>query len=197
MTKEARSCESCHLSDKALGYGLGSGKLTRPPDQPLVVDLETAEQKVLPQRTRPQAEPIAGLSHDWSQVVTEDGQQLQTVGHHYRLERPLNNQERANMDRRGVCLGCHQEIPDRSLAASLLHHVAEYSGQLPKTRDEHAALTHKILLFSAWGQAALALGVPLALALTMVRHVRRRRRRRDLKPLPNVVSQPAAAPPET
>jgi hypothetical protein len=183
-TKEARTCESCHLSDKALGYGLGSGKTTRPPDQPLVVDLETADQQVLPHRTRPQAEPIEGLGYDWSQVVTEDGKQLQTVGHHFRLDRPLNNQERANMDRRGVCLGCHQEIPDRSLAVSLLHHVAEYSNQLPKNRDEHTALTHKILLFSAWGQAALALGVPLALALAAVWHVRRRRRWRNLSRSP-------------
>jgi len=85
------------------------------------------------------------------------------------------------MDRRGVCLGCHREIPNRSLAVSLLHHVAEYSGQLPKTRDEHTALTHKILLFSAWGQAALVLGVPLALALVAVWYVRRRRRRSAIR----------------
>ena len=82
-------------------------------------------------------------------------------------------------------------------AVSLLHHVAEYSGQLPKTRDEHTALTHKILLFSAWGQAALTLLGPLALALAIVWYVRRRRRRPDIKPRPDVVSQPAAAPRET
>jgi len=176
MTKEARSCDSCHLSEKALGYGLGGGKTTRPPDQPLFVDLETADQHVLPRRTRPQAEPIEGLAHDWSQVVTEDGRQLQTVGHHFRLDRPLNNQERANIDRRGVCLACHEEIPDRSLAVSLLHHVAEYAGQLPKNRDEHTSLVHKILLFSAWGQVALGLGLPAALLVGGVWYVRRRRR---------------------
>lgn len=178
MSKEARSCESCHLSDKALGYGVGSGKTTRPPDQPLVVDLETADKQVLAQRTRPQAEAIPGLPHDWSEVVTEDGRQLQTVGHHFRLDRPLNNQERANIDRRGVCLGCHQEIPDRSLAVSLLHHVAQYSGQLPKNRDDHTSLLHKILLFTAWGQAALVFGAPLLLACSALWYVRRRRRLR-------------------
>ena len=177
MTKIARSCESCHLSDKALGYGLGCGRMTRPPDQPVFVDLETADKQVLARETRPQREPIEGLAHDWSQVVTEDGRQLQTVGHHFRLDRPLNNEERANMDRRGVCLGCHQEIPDRSLAVSLLHHVAEYSDQLPKNRDEHASLTHKILLFSAWGQVVLGASVPLALTVGAVWYIRRRRQR--------------------
>ncbi len=33
MTKEARSCESCHASDKALGYGIGRAKNTRPPNE--------------------------------------------------------------------------------------------------------------------------------------------------------------------
>jgi hypothetical protein len=42
----------------------------------------------------------------------------------------------------------------------------------------YTCLTHKILLFSAWGQAVLALCVPLALALAMVWQVGRRRRRR-------------------
>ena len=177
MTKEARSCESCHASDKALGYGLGGGKMTRPPDQRLVVDLETAEQQLVPEWTRAQAEPIEGLAHDWSRVVTEDGRQLQTVGHHFRLDRPLNDRERANMDRRGVCLGCHQEIPDRSIAVNLLHHVAQYAGQLPKNRGEHTSLIHKILLFSAWGQLALGFGMPLAAVVAAVCCVRRWRRR--------------------
>ena len=78
MTKDARSCDSCHTSDKALGYGLGGGKMTRPPDQPLLVDLETAERQILPQKTRPQSEAIEGLGSDWSRVVTEDGQQSKT-----------------------------------------------------------------------------------------------------------------------
>ena len=32
-TKDARSCESCHASEKALGYGIGGGKYTRPPNE--------------------------------------------------------------------------------------------------------------------------------------------------------------------
>lgn len=177
MTRNARTCESCHLSHKALGYGLEGGQTTRPLEQPLFVDLETAEREVLPQRTRPQWEAIEGLAFDWSQVVTEDGKQLQTVGHHFRLDRPLNNQERAHMDRRGICLACHQEIPDQSLAVNLLHHVAKYTGQLPGNRDAHASLVHKILLLTAWGQAGLAVGGTSAMILTAVWFARRRKRR--------------------
>lgn len=176
MTKEARTCESCHASDKALGYGIGHAKNTRPPNQPLTVDLETADGHVLSKNARVQCEAIEGLGADWSQVVDEKGQQLQTVGHHFRLDRPLNAEERAHIDRQGVCLGCHKEIPDGSLAVSLLHHVAEYSGQLPKTPDQHSSLIHKILLTTAWGQVVVMLGLPLLGACGVAWYIRRRRR---------------------
>lgn len=177
MTKIARGCESCHCSDKALGYGIGNGKMTRPPDQPLIVDLETADGHILPENAEVQCAAIKGLDAGWSRFVTEDGRQLQTVGHHFRLSRPLNNKERANINRLGVCLSCHQEIPDKSLAVSLLHHVAEYSGQLPANREEHSSLIHGILLTTAWGQFAFIMGVPLVMAIGVVWFIRRRRRR--------------------
>ena len=69
------------------------------------------------------------------------------------------------MDRRGVCLACHQEIPDRSLAVSLLHHVAEFTDQIPETRDQHNSLLHKITLMASWGQVLAAVGTPLVVVL--------------------------------
>jgi hypothetical protein len=125
---------------------------------------------------------LAAVTADWSRVVTEDGQQLQTVGHHFRLDRPLNNEERAHIDRRGLCLGCHQEIPDKSLAVGLLHHVAQYTDQLPKNRDEHASLIHKILLTTAWLQFAAMVGVPLVTMAGVIWFVRRRWRRSRRQP---------------
>ncbi|WP_145168680.1 multiheme c-type cytochrome [Rubripirellula lacrimiformis] len=154
-TKEARTCESCHASDKALGLGIGS---TRPWDQQHTVDLETVDGKILPQKTQPQMEPIENLANDWSQIVDEDGNQIGTVGHHFKLSRALNKEEMDHMRREGTCIACHKEIPEASLAVSLLHHVAEFTGQLPKTTDQHDALVNKIVLTSAWGQALLALG---------------------------------------
>jgi hypothetical protein len=178
MAKEARTCESCHVSDKALGYGIGRGKMTRPPNEPLVVDLESVDGHVLSKNARVQCDAIEGLGDDWSRFVTEDGQQLQTVGHHFRLSRPLNNRERANIDRQGDCLGCHQEIPDGSLAVSLLHHVAQYTGQLPANREEHASLIHKVLLTSAWFQLLAGIAIPAATVVGVFWYVRRRRRLR-------------------
>ncbi|MFH1918915.1 MAG: cytochrome C, partial [Planctomycetota bacterium] len=181
MTKGARTCESCHLSDKALGYGIGGGLLTRTPSERVVVDLETVDGHILSHDARTQMAPIEGLTADWSRLVTEEGRQLQTVGHHFKRSRPLNNEERAHIDRQGVCLACHQEIPDRSPAVSLLHHVAEYTGQLPKTADQHSALAHKILLLAAWVQAVVAGAVPLAVLAGALWVWRRRKRRSPLK----------------
>ena len=176
-TGHARSCESCHLSDKALGYGIGGGRLNRPWDKPIVVDLMTADGQVLPQSARTQIEPVPELEADWSRFVTEDGRQLQTVGHHFRGSRPLNDKERANTDRQGLCLACHQEIPTESVAVSLLHHVAKHADALPKTSEQHAGLIHKTLLFSAWGQAGGAVIVTLALLAVAGWLVTRWRRR--------------------
>ena len=182
-TGHARSCESCHLSEKALGYGIDGGRLNRPWDKPTVVDLMTADGRVLPQSARPQIEPIAGLEADWSRFVTEDGRQLQTVGHHFSGSRPLNDKERANTDRQGLCLACHQEIPTESLAVSLLHHVGRYADALPKTGKEHATLIHKTLLFSAWGQSGGIVLVVLAfLALIYWLIFRRRFRKSPVAP---------------
>ena len=113
------------------------------------MDLETIDGKILPERTQPQMEPVENLDHDWSQVVTPEGEQVATVGHHFQLSRAFNKDELQHISREGTCIACHQEIPEQSLAVSLLHHVAEYTGQLPKTTAQHDSLVHKIVLSSA------------------------------------------------
>jgi len=175
-TGRARSCESCHASEKALGYGIGGGRIFRGWDEPVTVDLMTADGQVLPKNTRPQVEAIEGLAADWSRFVTEDGRQLMTVGHHFSLSRPLNDDERAHTSRQGVCIACHQQIPSRSLAVNLLHHVGETAGLIPLTAVEHDSLVNKILLFSAWVQAGGGLLAAVA-GLTGVLWLRRRIRR--------------------
>lgn len=118
----------------------------------------TADMQVLPKKARTQIEAIPRLTADWSRFVTEDGKQIQTVGSHFSHSRPLNDKERVHMDREGVCLACHKEIPDESLAVSFLHHTAKYAGQLPKTAKQHNALIHKLLMLTAWGQILAPLG---------------------------------------
>lgn len=179
MTKHARSCESCHSSEKALGYGIDGGRSTRPPNEKLIVDLETVDGKILPKRTQTQLEPVENLPDDWSRIVDEEGNQLQTIGHHFKLSRALNNDERTRMSREGACLACHQNIPDASLAVNLLHHVAKYTGQIPVTADQHNSLINKIVLMSAWVQAAGIVGMPLAFFAGVVWYRRRHRAATD------------------
>ena len=159
MTKNARTCESCHASDKALGLGIGS---TRPWNEEHIVDLETTDGVILPKNARPQMNAIENLTHDWSQIVDRDGNQIATVGHHWPLSRAFNHDELTRMTRDGTCVACHQEIPEASLAVSLLHHVADYTGQIPVSNDQHGGLVHKITLIAAWTQVA---GPPAFLAL--------------------------------
>ncbi len=172
-TGRARSCESCHASSKAAGYGIEGGTLTRPWDRDVYVDLATADGKVLAEAARPQRAAIDGLTDDWSRIVDEAGRQLMTVGHHFPLSRPLNDRERALLDRRGVCLACHHEIPAGSLAVNILHHVAEATGQLPVTAEQHGNLLHKVLLTAGWSQVGGAALVLLLVLLLLVRWLRR------------------------
>ncbi|MFH2000810.1 MAG: cytochrome C, partial [Planctomycetota bacterium] len=173
-----RSCESCHATEKAMGYGINGGRQIGSWDQPIVIDLKTADGQVLPRSARNQFEPIAGLTADWSRFVTEDGKQLQTVGHHFSLSRPLNNRERAHMSREGICLSCHQEISKESLAVSFLHHAADAIDAIPKTTKQHDSLVHKLLLLTAWGQVGGGVVGGLAGLLVLVWYMRRRRKAR-------------------
>lgn len=150
-TGKSRSCESCHGSDKALGYGIGGGRMTAPWDTDKVVDLTTADGRVIPSSARTQIEGIDGLQ-DWSAVVDRDGNQLQTVGHHFEGSGPLPDDMRARMDRKNVCVGCHQEIPRESLAVSVLSHIAESVHRKPVSREQHEALMDKVVLTAAWAQ---------------------------------------------
>jgi hypothetical protein len=179
-TGRARSCESCHDDPKALGYGIGSGMVSGPWDRPVYVDLMTADGAVIPGSAVPQIEPIPKMTADWSRFVTEDGKQLMTVGHHWPLSRPLNDRERANTEREGVCLACHQEIPDQSLAISLLHHIAERIDAIPKDNQAHTDLVHKNILLAAWVQAsAITVGPIFVLGLGWLAWRRLRKRRHD------------------
>ena len=55
------------------------------------------------------------------------------MGHHFQLSRAFTREEQLHISRQGTCLACHHDLPEGSLAVSFLHHVAEYTGQLPTT----------------------------------------------------------------
>lgn len=77
-SRKARSCESCHSRPKTLGLGIDRFNTT------------------------------GLIPFDWSQVVSEEGGQLATVGTHWPKSRALNKAELDKILKTGTCLGCHQ-----------------------------------------------------------------------------------------
>ena len=151
IQKESRTCESCHTSDKALGLGVDGAKTTGNPSQVMVVDLMTADGRVLPHGTDEQIPAIANLDHDYSRFVDENGTQLQTVGHHWKLSAALSKKQSEAIDRRGVCLSCHINIPEGDLAVSAMVHASEMVG-VKINNEAHGSILNKVVRLSAWIQ---------------------------------------------
>ncbi|MDA3909285.1 MAG: multiheme c-type cytochrome [Sulfurimonas sp.] len=151
IQKESRSCESCHASDKALGLGVGGGKLNADPSKTTIIDLMSPDRKILPNKTDEQIPAIPNLKHDYSQFIDENGTQLMTVGHHFKLSQPLSKEQRDKLDRRGVCLSCHQDIPKGNLAISAITHIAEMA-EINIDTKTHSSLLNKLLNLGAWIQ---------------------------------------------
>ncbi|MEN8146201.1 MAG: multiheme c-type cytochrome [Campylobacterota bacterium] len=151
ISKESRSCESCHTSAKALGLGIGGGKLNGDPSKETIIDLMTADGRVLPTKVDQQIPRIANLKNDYSRFIDENGTQLMTVGHHWKLSGPLNAEQRANVDREGMCLSCHKEIPNGDLAVSAMVHASQMAG-IEIDKKQHGSILNKLLLIGAWLQ---------------------------------------------
>ena len=158
ISKRSRTCESCHSSDKAIGLGIGGGKYFSDPSKDFIVDLMSADMKVLPHKTDEQVPAISNLKHDYSSFIDENGTQLMTVGHHWKLSQPLDKEQRSKLDRRGMCLSCHKNIPDGDLAVSALVHASEMAG-IEIDREEHGSILNKILLMGAWLQVLVGVGL--------------------------------------
>jgi len=149
--KRSRSCESCHASAKAPGYGIGGGRYFSDQSKDTVVELMDAGRRVLAKTYKVQIPAIDTLPYDYSVMLDANGTQLQTVGNHWRLSQALDNRTRATLDRRGVCLSCHQSIPAGSLAVSVLTHIKDVSG-MRVDNTLHKKIVHKSILISAWVQ---------------------------------------------
>ncbi|MCK4738196.1 MAG: cytochrome C, partial [Sulfurimonas sp.] len=160
IQKVARTCESCHASDKALGLGVGGGKLNADPSKTTIIDLMSADRKILPKRTDEQMPAIPNLKHDYSQFIDENGTQLMTVGHHFKLSGPLSKEQRDKLDRRGICLSCHQDIPKANLAVSAMTHITKMAGYKVDTK-EHGNILNKLLNLGAWIQIVVGFSVSM------------------------------------
>jgi hypothetical protein len=151
--KRSRSCESCHSSAKAMGYGIGAGELGVDLSKERTLDLMTADKRVIPARYDLQTDTIANLHDDWSRYVDENGTRLQTIGHHWGLAAPLDETQRAHLDRRGVCLACHKVLPAGDLGTSAMVHVSQMLG-VKVDKELHGMILNNLLRISAWAQVA-------------------------------------------
>ncbi len=148
---KARRCESCHDSEKALGYGIQGGIFLRGYTEPRYIDLLDGDGNVVPQKAKIQIQPIPDLPMDWSQVVDpETGQQMQTVGQHWPASRPLDEDIRTRMERIGVCMGCHQNMADPEFWTDQV--VATYGEVF--TNEEHLNLINQLIHDAVQGKAA-------------------------------------------
>ena len=156
VSKASRECESCHASAKALGYGINSGKYFSDQRKTTIVDLMSAQKKLLVKQFDEQIPAIPNLKYDYSVMLDENGTQVQTVGNHWKLSQALDRATRDKLDRRGVCMSCHKEIPHKSLAVSAMVHISKMSG-IKIDNDFHKQIVHKSVLISAWVQILVAL----------------------------------------
>ena len=118
---------------------------------------------------------IPNLKDDLSRFVDENGSQLQTVGDHWKLSQALDNETRSRLDRRGVCLSCHQEMPSEDLAVSLMVHTAKFAG-VKIDNKMHKEIVHKTILLSAWVQVLAGLVLGGSLVYWVMRRRKKRRR---------------------
>ncbi len=112
--------------------------------------------KILPNRVDTQIPAIPNLKHDYSVMIDENGTQVQTVDNHWSLGNPLPKDIRDKLDRRGVCLSCHKNIPDGDLAISSMKHISNMLN-MEIDKKTHGDILNKSIKISAWVQIVLPL----------------------------------------
>jgi len=108
---------------------------------------------------------IGGLNskYDETKFLDENGTQLRSVGSHFRLSAPLSKENRDKLDRSGVCLSCHVDVPSGNLAVSTMTHMAEMVDVKIDNRM-HKSILNKTLNITAWVQIIAGILVSMLLA---------------------------------
>jgi hypothetical protein len=147
--RKARECVSCHATSKALGYGTHDGRYLRQYNNGIYVDIMNEKAQLITKTAKYQISPIPDLPMDLDQVVTREDEQLQTVGHHWPTDGPLTREMRDHMERVGVCLSCHKEIPSGRFVYRVISKIGDYLGMIPKTDAEHQKLIGRAIFIAA------------------------------------------------
>lgn len=81
----------------------------------------------------------------------------------FNLSKVFTAAQQDKLDRRGVCLSCHEIIPNGTLAVSTIAHISQMM-LLDIDEKEHQMILNRILNMSAWFQIILVLFIILILA---------------------------------
>ena len=144
VRRQARTCVTCHASSKALGYGIYDGRYMKRSKENVYVDAATIKGELLTSKAQIQVAAIPDLPVDLGQVVTREGKQLQTVGHHWPGSRPLNKEQRDNMERVGVCIACHRNFPEKTAVIAELNKMGKMLTKVPINDEKHRDLLRGI-----------------------------------------------------
>ncbi|MDJ0829702.1 MAG: hypothetical protein QNI92_07620 [Desulfobacterales bacterium] len=173
--RKARECVSCHASAKALGYGTHDGRYLRGYTEGIYVDIMNEKGELVTKTAQYQISPIPDLPMDLDQVVTREDKQVQTVGQHWPLSSPLTKDMRDHMERIGVCISCHKEIPTGTLAYRILSKVGSTLNLVPKTDAEHQKLIGRAMLLAANVEVFGTAVIGVVVILLIIYFVRRKR----------------------
>ncbi len=145
----ARECTSCHAESKALGYGTHDGRYLQGYAEGVYVDIMNERGELVTRTAQYQISPVPELVMDLDNIVNREDQQLQTVGHHWPLDGPLPKEVRDNMERTGVCLSCHKEIPEGRFVYRIISSLGDTLGMVPKNDADHMRLIGKAMFIAA------------------------------------------------
>ncbi len=186
VARQARSCESCHTSPKALGYGIAGGRFLASSNKDLVVDLAGSDGVPIAKNHTVQIPAIPDLPMDLSQFVTRAGKQLQTVGSHWPLSGPLSQEQREHMERVGVCIACHNEVSPGAAWIRFVMSVGKYIRPVhtnAQHRSHLARLVHEaagFMILSGCVGGLVGIGTLVLVAMW----IRKRKRKRKQAPSP-------------
>ncbi|MGD2272835.1 MAG: hypothetical protein PVI06_20735 [Desulfobacterales bacterium] len=173
--RQARECTSCHATAKALGYGTHDGRYLLGYTSGIYVDIMNENGQLVTKTAQFQINPIPDLPMDLDQVVTREDVQLQTVGHHWPLDGPLTKDMRDHMERVGVCLSCHKDIPSGKFIYRFVSKAGSILGLIPKTDAEHQKLIARAMFVAANVEVFGTIFAVLAVAAAMIYLIRRKK----------------------
>jgi hypothetical protein len=174
VSRTSRECVSCHANPKTLGYGIHDGEYMQGYNNDRYMDLRTADGSVISNNSTPQFSSTPDLLFDLSQIVTRDGEQLVTVGHHWPLSGPLPQQTREKMERVGTCVACHQHIPDGDIFVKMITTAGDFTGLTPHSDKQHSKLLSRDIRLVVYFQILIPIIIVVIVFLLFIRRMRRR-----------------------